>query len=66
MPENLLRLPRVKARSGLSRSQIYALGARGLFPKPIKAGRASLWIKSEIDSWIAQRVAESRATGQEG
>ncbi len=58
----LLRLPQVQARTGLSRSEIYRRIASGTFPAPIKIGeRASAWHSTEIDSWIAQRIAERDA-----
>ncbi len=54
----LLRLPEVKARTGLSRSTIYLRIASGNFPSPIKLGeRASAWDSQEIDTWIAARIA---------
>lgn len=55
----LLRLPEVKARTGLSRSSIYLRIASREFPCPVKLGaRASAWDSSEIDAWIAARIAE--------
>jgi prophage regulatory protein len=57
-PRILERLPRVKARSGISRSEIYRRIARGTFPRPVKLGeRASAWDSREIDAWIADRIA---------
>lgn len=54
----LERLPQVKARTGLSRSEIYRRIALGDFPRPIKLGeRASAWSTAEIDAWIADRIA---------
>lgn len=54
----LERLPQVKARTGLSRSEIYRRIALGDFPRPIKLGeRASAWSAAEVDAWIAQRIA---------
>lgn len=54
----LERLPRVKSRTGLGRSEIYRRIAAGTFPAPIKLGeRASAWISVEIDSWITERIA---------
>jgi prophage regulatory protein len=54
----LERLPQVKARTGLSRSEIYRRIALGDFPHPIKLGeRASAWLEHEITAWIASRVA---------
>ena len=37
-PPSLERLPQVKARTGLSRSEIYRKVALGDFPSPIKLG----------------------------
>lgn len=54
----LERLPAVKARTGMSRSEIYRRIAIGDFPRPIKLGtRASAWSAAEIDAWIADRIA---------
>jgi prophage regulatory protein len=54
----LERLPAVKARTGMSRSEIYRRIALGDFPRPIKLGeRASAWSAAEIDAWIAGRIA---------
>lgn len=58
----LERLPAVRARTGLSRSEIYRSIFRGTFPKQIKIGlRASGWSASEVDAWIAARIAERNA-----
>lgn len=54
----LERLPQVRARCGLSRSEIYRRIAAGDFPKPIKLGeRASAWAEHEVTAWIASRIA---------
>lgn len=54
----LERLPQVKARTGLGRSEIYRRISAGNFPAPIKLGiRASAWNAAEIDSWITERIA---------
>jgi len=57
-PPSLERLPQVKARTGLSRSEIYRKVALGDFPSPIKLGeRASAWPEHEVTAWIASRIA---------
>lgn len=57
----ILRLPTVKARTGLSRSTIYLRITDGAFPKPISlGGRAVGWIESEIECWLEQQVETSR------
>ncbi|MGH8147152.1 MAG: helix-turn-helix transcriptional regulator [Rhodanobacteraceae bacterium] len=58
----LLRLPQVRARTGLGRSELYRRIAKGTFPAPVKIGvRASAWSSSEIDHWIAERIAQRDA-----
>ncbi len=53
----LERLPQVKVRTALSRSEIYRRIAAGDFPAPVKLGRSSAFIASEVDSWITGRIA---------
>ena len=54
----LERLPAVKARTGMSRSEIYRRIALGDFPRPIKLGeRASAWPEHEVTAWIVSRIA---------
>ena len=53
----ILRLPVVKARTGLSRSSIYLRVSDGTFPKPVSlGGRAVGWIESEVQQWLEQRI----------
>ncbi|MCL6350158.1 helix-turn-helix transcriptional regulator [Pectobacterium polaris] len=46
--------------TGLSDKWFYKLIQDGLFPKPIKMGRSSRWLKSEIEMWVQERITESR------
>ncbi|MDR5776600.1 MULTISPECIES: AlpA family transcriptional regulator [unclassified Caballeronia] len=56
--QRLLRLPRVREKTGLSRTAVYSNPS---FPKPVKIGeRAVAWLESEVDDWIAQRIVRSR------
>ena len=58
----ILRLPAVKARTGLSRSTIYLRVSENSFPKPISlGGRAVGWIEAEINDWLDRQIAASRA-----
>jgi prophage regulatory protein len=60
--ERFLRWPAVSRRVGICRSYAHALAAEGRFPRPVKLGnRASAWVESQIDQWVADRIAESRA-----
>ena len=47
--------------TGLSDKWFYKLIQEGQFPKPIKMGRSSRWLKSEIESWVQQRITDSRS-----
>jgi prophage regulatory protein len=58
---NVLRLPQVKTKVGLSRSSIYAAIAQGSFPSPIRLGaRAVGWLESDVDEWVSQQIELSR------
>lgn len=57
----LIRRKQVEHLTALSRSRIYALMKEGAFPKPINLGVMSVaWVEAEIQSWIAQRITDSR------
>ena len=57
MAHNILRLPRVKERTGLSRSSIYLRISKGEFPAPISLGsRAVGWLEEDVDTWLSQKV----------
>ncbi|MGH7057005.1 MAG: helix-turn-helix transcriptional regulator [Acetobacteraceae bacterium] len=61
MATAILRLPAVKARTGLSRSAIYLRRAQGSFPSPVSLGGRSVgWLESEIEQWLERRIAASR------
>jgi prophage regulatory protein len=61
MTTTVLRLPTVKARTGLSRSTIYLRVSEGRFPRPISLGdRAVGWIEFEIQQWLEQQIELSR------
>jgi prophage regulatory protein len=56
MPESILRLPAVMAKTGFCRTKIYQLIKDGDFPAPIKLGtRSSGWLESEVDAWVRSR-----------
>ena len=58
----ILRRKQVQARTGLSRSTIYARIAAGTFPRPIDlgGGRAVGWLEAEINAWLQERIDNSR------
>lgn len=56
----VIRFDEVRQKTGLCRAHVHALASQGRFPKPLKlvpGGRASGWLLSEINEWIAERVA---------
>ncbi len=56
----ILRRQQVQARTGLGRSSVYSLMKLGQFPKSIKlSARAVGWLESDIDSFIASKIAAS-------
>ena len=62
MTHNILRLPAVKSRTGLSRSTIYLRISEERFPRPISlGGRAVGWIEAEINDWLNQQIDNSRS-----
>jgi prophage regulatory protein len=57
----LIRLPETLAKTGLSRTRLYEAVAAGTFPRPAKLGphaRAIGFLESEVDDWIAARLAD--------
>lgn len=63
MQTTILRLPAVKARTGLSRSSIYLRISEDRFPKPISlGGRAVGWVETEINDWLSLQIEASRKT----
>ncbi len=56
--QRILRLPSVMDKTGLSRATIYRrFGHMRIQLGPNSAG----WLESDIDAWIAERIAASRA-----
>lgn len=50
--EQLLRITEVMEMTTLADATIYKLMKEGEFPRPIKRGKTSLWLTSEIEAWI--------------
>jgi Predicted transcriptional regulator len=46
--------------TGLTDKWFYKLIQDGMFPKPIKLGRSSRWLQSEVEAWLQQRIQQSR------
>lgn len=58
MTHHILRLPAVKASTGLSRSTLYLRIANGVFTHPVSlGGRAVGWPAHEVAALNAARIA---------
>lgn len=57
----LLKRREVTRRTGLPRSTIAREVALGNFPASVKitSGRSVAWVSTDIDKWIADRIAAS-------
>jgi prophage regulatory protein len=55
--ELFIRLPEVRQRVGMSKSQIYKLIAQDQFPKPVKVSRRiSCWVVAEVEQWVQEQI----------
>ena len=59
-PERLLPMRAVRDQVAIHPATVYSMVKDGAFPKPIKMGRRSLWVESEVQAWIAARIVDSR------
>src|SRR5439155_21569756 len=60
---NILRLPAVVAKTGLSASTIQRYGKAGKFPRRMQLGPNSVgWVVEEVDAWLERqdRVGSQR------
>lgn len=55
--QTLFRMPTVMKGTGFARPTIYRDIKRGLFPRPVKLGRASAWPSREVDAIVNARIA---------
>ncbi len=61
MTHKIIRLPEVKAKTGLSTSSVYLQISKGIFPKAISLGdRAVGWLEADIEQWLVERIAVSK------
>lgn len=61
--QRFIRRKEVQAKTGLGASSIYAMMKQGKFPKAITLSeRRVAWIESDVDSWIADRIASHKAS----
>lgn len=58
----IVKQPEVCRAIGCKKTRLYDLIDKGEFPKPIRLGSRSVgWLMSDVQKYIAARVAESRS-----
>lgn len=60
MSKRFINLSAVEDKTALKKSSIYAKVKTGDFPAPIKMGVRTVWVESEIDTWLDAQVAAWR------
>jgi prophage regulatory protein len=58
--DRLLTFEQLSDKVGMKRTAIYAAINAGSFPVPVKIGKLSRWVESEVEAWIAT-LKERRA-----
>ena len=57
VPDHFLRLREVAELTGISKSHLYRLISKGVFPRPIKRlYRYPVWAECEVMDWLEQRT----------
>jgi len=59
--DRLIAIKDLESFLGISRPTIYRLVACGKFPRPIRIGRSTRWLWSEVDRYI-KRLKESQSS----
>lgn len=60
LKDQLVTMAFITQFTGLTDKWFYYLIKIGKFPKPIKLGRSSRWLQSEVEDWLKQRITASR------
>ncbi|MBI6189110.1 AlpA family transcriptional regulator [Providencia rettgeri] len=60
LDEQFVDMKFITRLTGLTDKWFYKLIQEGEFPKPIKLGRSSRWLKSEVEQWLQTRLVASR------
>ena len=58
--ERLIRLPETLTTVSLGRTAWLDLVKAQAAPQPVKIGRATFWVASEVQAFIADRIRQSR------
>ena len=55
-----IQLAEVTAKTGVARSTMYELIAKGEFPQQMKIRRRVYWVEAEIVAWMEEHMTGSR------
>lgn len=58
-----LTLRDVMALTKRGKTAIWDSVAKGRFPKPVKIGGSTRWVRSEVEAWLAGLMAKRDAAG---
>lgn len=59
---NIIKRADLAKKIGVCSDSIKKLTEEDGLPKPVKIGKVSGWIESEIDAWLEKKIAERDAT----
>lgn len=62
LDDQLVDMRFITKLTGLTDKWFYKLIRDSQFPKPIKLGRSSRWLRSEVEDWLEERIADSRGS----
>ncbi|WP_409075349.1 helix-turn-helix transcriptional regulator [Pantoea sp. C3] len=60
LEDQMVDMAFITSYSGMTDKWFYKLIQEDRFPKPIKMGRSSRWLQSEVEEWIAKQILMSR------
>lgn len=63
LKDRFVRMSDIVKATGYARNTIEHFIRAGLFPPPIKIGRTSVWLASELNAWIDERAAARTSKG---
>ena len=58
--DQLVDMTFITGYTNMTDKWFYRLISENAFPAPIKLGRSSRWLKSEVEKWMLERIQASR------
>ncbi|HIG6695184.1 AlpA family phage regulatory protein [Klebsiella pneumoniae] len=60
--DQLVDMTFITGYTNMTDKWFYRLISENAFPAPIKLGRSSRWLKSEVEEWVNSRIIASRGS----